>query len=90
MQAQSGNHAEKGCRARSFDTPSHSFGRLRMTEGLRRNTGELRMPGTDYFPQDAHDVDWLPYVGKWGWILVTKDWNIQANPTERDAIINPG
>jgi 2-phosphoglycerate kinase len=35
-------------------------------------------------------VDWLPYIGRWRWILVTKDWNIQANPTERNAIINAG
>ena len=33
-------------------------------------------------------MDWLPFIGKWGWVLITKDWNIQANPTERNAIIN--
>jgi hypothetical protein len=44
----------------------------------------------DYFPKETHDVNWLPHIGRWGWILLTKDRNIAENVTERNAIVNAG
>jgi hypothetical protein len=41
----------------------------------------------DNFPLDARDVDWLPTVGRRGWILVTKDWRMLQRPLEREAIL---
>jgi PIN domain-containing protein len=44
----------------------------------------------DHFKLDTRDVNWLPEIGRKGWILVTKDWRIQQRPLERAAIINAG
>ena len=40
----------------------------------------------DHFMQCALDVDWLPEVGRRGWIILTKDANIGKNQTERMAV----
>jgi hypothetical protein len=37
-------------------------------------------PGVD-------DVDWLPYVARQGWLIVTRDSNIQENRAEIDAVL---
>ena len=33
----------------------------------------------DHFNQNVEDVDWLPEVGKRGWVVLTKDANISKN-----------
>jgi len=33
----------------------------------------------DHFAQDAQDVDWMPEVGKKGWVILTKDNKISKN-----------
>lgn len=43
-----------------------------------------------FFPIEAEDVDWLPYVGQWGWIVITKDWAILETPVEREALLAAG
>jgi len=40
----------------------------------------------DHFPQNTLDVNWLPEVGKRGWIVLTKDASIQKNALERIAV----
>ncbi len=42
------------------------------------------------FEIDADDVDWLPVIGKRGWILITKDYGILTSPVEREALLNAG
>lgn len=42
-------------------------------------------PHHDHFEQACHDVDWLPVVGKNGWIVVTRDKNIRRKPNELQA-----
>ena len=42
----------------------------------------------DHFPQDAKDEDWLPGVGKRGWIVLTKDSRIAKRTSERLAVAN--
>ena len=36
----------------------------------------------DYFAQATPDSDWIPEVGRRGWVLITKDQNIRHNPLE--------
>jgi hypothetical protein len=40
-------------------------------------------PGVD-------DVEWLPYVARQGWLIVTRDSNIQENRAEIDAVLAHG
>lgn len=44
----------------------------------------------DHFAKDAQDVDWLPEVGKQGWVVLTKDAKISKNHLERMAVTNAG
>jgi hypothetical protein len=39
---------------------------------------------------DAKDADWLPVVGKRGWIVLTKDDRIRYRQHEYDALMNAG
>lgn len=40
----------------------------------------------DHFAPDAADVDWLPQVGEWGWVVLTKDANISRRTLEKIAV----
>lgn len=40
----------------------------------------------DHFPQGAQDEEWLPKVGEWGWVVLTKDGNIAKRTSERLAV----
>ncbi|MGH1396088.1 MAG: hypothetical protein ACRAVC_18970 [Trichormus sp.] len=40
----------------------------------------------DHFVQDAKDEEWLPEVGKRGWVVLTKDGKISRNSLERIAV----
>ena len=42
----------------------------------------------DHFAKNALDVEWLPEVGKRGWVIITKDARIGRNQTERLAVTN--
>lgn len=44
----------------------------------------------DHFAQDAADVDWIPEIGRRGWVLITKDEHIRRNPLERIAYEEAG
>ena len=44
----------------------------------------------DHFGQNAIDVDWLPEVGKRGWVVLTKDAKIGKNHLERMEVTNAG
>ncbi len=39
-----------------------------------------------HFDKGAQDVDWLPEVGKRGWVVLTKDANIGKHTIERIAV----
>lgn len=39
----------------------------------------------EHFDKGAQDVDWLPEVGKKGWVVLTKDDRISKNHLERIA-----
>jgi PIN like domain len=42
----------------------------------------------DHFDKNAKDVDWLPEVGRRGWVVLTKDKSIGKNLLERTAVTN--
>lgn len=44
----------------------------------------------DYFPEDTEDQVWLAEVGKFGWVVLTKDKWIRRRAIERDAFLNAG
>jgi predicted nuclease of predicted toxin-antitoxin system len=53
-----------------------------------RNTGILIEIHDDHFAKNAQDVDWLPEVGRRGWVILTKDTNIGKRPLKRIAVAN--
>jgi hypothetical protein len=40
----------------------------------------------DEFPPNTLDVDWIPEVGKRGWVVITGDRGISKKPAERKAL----
>jgi hypothetical protein len=42
----------------------------------------------DHFAIDAEDTDWIPEIGRRGWILVTKDSGIMRKEHEKQALLN--
>ena len=44
----------------------------------------------EHFPINTPDEKWLPVVGKWGWLILTKDDRIRKRPMERDALMRSG
>lgn len=42
---------------------------------------------TEVFEEGTPDTDWLEYIGRNGYALITKDKNIRKNPKEKQALI---
>ncbi|MBD2771119.1 hypothetical protein [Iningainema tapete] len=61
------------------------LGTKRIVEALR-NAGITVEVHDDHFPKDAEDVNWLPEVGKKGWVVLTKDARIGKHASERIAV----
>jgi predicted nuclease of predicted toxin-antitoxin system len=63
------------------------LGSIRLATALRESgiTVEIH---DDHFLQGAQDEDWLPQVGEWGWVVLTKDANIAKRTSERLAVAN--
>ena len=55
-----------------------------------RQTGITVEIHDDHFDKGAQDIDWLPEVGKRGWIILTKDAKIGKNNLERITVANAG
>lgn len=62
----------------------HQIGRYQVAEALR-SAGAMVEVHLDHFRGDAPDMQWIPEVGRRGWVLITKDQNIRRNPLERTA-----
>ena len=62
----------------------HQIGRYVVAEALRAAGANVEVH-LDHVRGDAPDLDWIPVVGKHGWVLITKDQNIRRNPLERAA-----
>jgi hypothetical protein len=41
----------------------------------------------EHFPHATRDEDWLPEVGRRGWVVLTKDARIRSNALERGAVV---
>ncbi len=50
-----------------------------------RNAGAQIEVHDDHFAQATPDLEWIPKVGRRGWVLITKDQNVRRNPLERAA-----
>lgn len=48
--------------------------------------GEDVMHLKDKFAQDTPDVEWLEYIGRNGYVLITRDQRVRWNPAEKGAI----
>lgn len=44
----------------------------------------------DHFREDASDEEWLPAVGRRGWVVLTNDKHIRRNQLQREALIGAG
>ncbi|MGK7927370.1 MAG: hypothetical protein AB4290_19370 [Spirulina sp.] len=55
-----------------------------------RATGITVEVHDDHFPQNALDIEWIPEIGKRGWIILTKDARIARNTIERQAVAYAG
>jgi hypothetical protein len=43
-----------------------------------------------HFPQAAKDTEWLPEVGRRGWVVLTKDHHIRTRQNELVALLSAG
>ena len=59
----------------------------RIPTGMR-GFGESVRFLVDEFGLGVADVDWLPQVGKRGWIVITRDQQMLHQPAERQAILD--
>ncbi len=62
----------------------YQIGRYVVAEALRAEGANVEVH-IDHFDQAAPDTEWIPEVGRRGWVLITKDQNIRRNPLERYA-----
>jgi hypothetical protein len=61
-----------------------AIGRRLAQEGLRVELHD------DHFSQGTPDAEWLPVVGRRGWIVLTKDTRIRYRPNEKQALLAAG
>jgi uncharacterized protein (DUF2249 family) len=57
---------------------------------MLRETGINVEIHDDHFPQNMPDQFWIPQIGEWGWIVLTKDARIARNTMERQAVARAG
>ena len=52
-----------------------------------RNLGLTVEIHDKHFDKNAQDVDWVPEIGKKGWVVLTKDANIGKRTSEKMAVV---
>ena len=62
----------------------HQVGKYIVAEMLRAAGSSVEVH-LDHFPGNTPDHEWIPEVGRRGWVLITKDQHIRRNPLERAA-----
>lgn len=65
----------------------HSLGGKVIAEALLQAGARVERH-VDHFPQNAKDCEWLPEVGKRGWVLLPKDKHIRTRGIERPALLD--
>ncbi|MBR8837315.1 MAG: hypothetical protein DSM106950_25725 [Stigonema ocellatum SAG 48.90 = DSM 106950] len=63
------------------------LGSKRIVETLR-NSGITVEIHDDHFHKGAQDVDWVPEIGKRGWVVLTKDAKIGKRTSEKIAVVS--
>jgi hypothetical protein len=63
-----------------------NLGRIKFPQRLRDAAVRLEVH-LDYFRQGAPDDEWLPEIGKRGWVLLTLDSRLRYNRLEQRAIM---
>lgn len=58
-------------------------------EYLRAERSDVRWL-EDEFPSNTPDTEWLPKVGAWGWLVISRDKKIRTRPAERHEILANG
>ena len=53
-----------------------------------RNSGITVEIHDDHFHKGAQDVDWVPEIGKRGWVVLTKDAKIGKRTSEKNAVVS--
>jgi hypothetical protein len=66
-----------------------SLGSVDVPAGLRAAGAKVEVHD-DHFPHTEADVDWLPVVGKHGWVVLTKDRHIRTRNLELQALMDAG
>ena len=61
-----------------------AIGRRLAAEGLRVELHD------DHFALGTPDAEWLPVVGRYGWVVLTKDVRIRYHPNEKQALLAAG
>ena len=64
----------------------HQIGRHTVANMLRA-AGPRVQVHLDHFAGNTPDHEWIPEVGRRGWVLITKDQHIHRNPLERAAYV---
>jgi len=67
----------------------YQIGRYVVADALRKAGASVEVH-IDHFAPAAPDLEWIPEVGKRGWVLITRDANIRRNPLERAAYVAAG
>jgi|SRR6266508_3754265 len=44
----------------------------------------------DEFNHDAKETEWLPEIGRRGWLVITRDKRIRSRPGERQTLLDAG
>lgn len=57
---------------------------------ILRTAGILVEAHGEHFAPDAPDDEWLPEVGRRGWVVLTHDQRIRYKSNERDAVMSNG
>ena len=62
----------------------YQIGRYVVADALRAAGATVEVH-IDHFAPAAPDLEWIPEIGKRGWVLITRDAHIRRNPLERAA-----
>ena len=80
--------------ATSFEPPEPLTYFVDRDLGIRDVPAAVRASGArvelhrDHFPDDAPDVEWIPYAAERGWVILTQDRGIGRRPNERDLVLS--
>jgi len=63
-----------------------ALGRVMVADALRRE-GLNVVLHDEIFPQGSPDEEWLPKIGRRGWVLLTKDDRIRSTTAQREILL---